>query len=149
MQPYIGNYVSSYGLFASIGLFAMMLISYFRNKKLSFIEFLLLEILMVIGAVLGSKLMFIITQIPDIIMHFSIKYMAEKIITSGTSAGGALSALTGATGNCEDYEPFLKAICAADERDDIFAANCYCPIHNLDNADTAYEWWEAFLNYKR
>lgn len=73
----------------------------------------------------------------------------EKIITSGTSAGGALSALTGATGNCEDYEPFLKAICAADERDDIFAANCYCPIHNLDNADTAYEWWEAFLNYKR
>ena len=73
----------------------------------------------------------------------------EKIITSGTSAGGALSALTGATGNCEDYEPFFKAICAADERDDIFAANCYCPIHNLDNADTAYEWWEAFLNYKR
>lgn len=64
----------------------------------------------------------------------------EKIITSGTSAGGALSALTGATGNCEDYEPFLKAIGAADERDDIFAANCYCPIHNLDNADTAYEW---------
>ncbi len=64
----------------------------------------------------------------------------EKIITSGTSAGGALSALTGATGNCEDYEPFLKDIGAADERDDIFAANCYCPFHNLDNADTAYEW---------
>lgn len=64
----------------------------------------------------------------------------EKIITSGTSAGGALSALTGATGNIRDYEPFLKAIGAADERDDIFAANCYCPIHNLENADAAYEW---------
>lgn len=96
MQPYIGNYVSSYGLFASIGLFAMMLISYFRNKKLSFVEFLLLEILMVIGAVLGSKLMFIISQIPDIIMHFSIKYMAEKIITSGfVFYGGLFGAILG------------------------------------------------------
>ncbi|MBR1757382.1 MAG: alpha/beta hydrolase [Lachnospiraceae bacterium] len=64
----------------------------------------------------------------------------ERIITSGTSAGGALSALTGATGNAKDYEPYLKEIGAADERDDIFAANCYCPIHNLDHADAAYEW---------
>jgi hypothetical protein len=64
----------------------------------------------------------------------------EKIITNGTSAGGALSALAGATGNSPDYEPYLKAIGAADERDDIFAASCYCPIHNLENADAAYEW---------
>lgn len=64
----------------------------------------------------------------------------EKIITSGTSAGGALSALVGATGNVKDYEPYLRAIGAADEKDDIFAANCYCPIHNLENADMAYEW---------
>ena len=65
---------------------------------------------------------------------------AEKIITSGTSAGGALSAMTGASGNSSDYEPYLKEIEAAEERDDIFAANCYCPIHNLENADAAYEW---------
>ncbi len=64
----------------------------------------------------------------------------EKIITSGTSAGGALSAITGASGNSKDYVPYLKAIGAADERDDIFAANCYCPIHNLEHADMAYEW---------
>ena len=64
----------------------------------------------------------------------------EKIITSGTSAGGALSAITGASGNSKDYEPYLKAIGAADERDDVFAANCYCPIHNLEHADMAYEW---------
>jgi len=65
---------------------------------------------------------------------------AEKIISNGTSAGGALSALVGATGNSPDYEPYLKAIGAADERDDIFAASCYCPITDLDNADIAYEW---------
>ena len=64
----------------------------------------------------------------------------EKIITNGTSAGGALSSIMGATGNHPDYEPYLKAIGAADERDDIFAASCYCPITNLDNADMAYEW---------
>ncbi len=65
---------------------------------------------------------------------------AEKIVSSGTSAGGALSSLLGATGNNPEYEPYLKAIGAADERDDVFAANCYCPITNLDNADAAYEW---------
>lgn len=64
----------------------------------------------------------------------------ERIITSGTSAGGALSALAGASGNSEDYASYLKDIGAADERDDIFAANCYCPIHNLEHADAAYEW---------
>lgn len=64
----------------------------------------------------------------------------EKIITNGTSAGGALSALAGATGNSPDYEPYLEEIGAAKERDDIFAASCYCPIHNLENADAAYEW---------
>ena len=64
----------------------------------------------------------------------------ERIVTNGTSAGGALSAITGATGNSGDYQPYLEAIGAADERDDIFAASCYCPIHNLENADAAYEW---------
>ena len=64
----------------------------------------------------------------------------EKIITNGTSAGGALSSLMGATGNHPDYEKYLAEIGAMKERDDIFAASCYCPIINLDNADMAYEW---------
>ena len=64
----------------------------------------------------------------------------EKIISNGTSAGGALSALLGATGNSADYEPYLKAVGAAEERDDIFASSDYCPITNLEHADMAYEW---------
>ena len=40
----------------------------------------------------------------------------EKIISNGTSAGGALSSLMGATGNSSDYEPYLKALGAANER---------------------------------
>lgn len=77
---------------------------------------------------------------------------AEKIICNGTSAGGAMSSLLGATGNNKDYASYLEEIGAADARDDIFAASCYCPITNLDNADTAYEWqfhvdpvWHWFL----
>ena len=64
----------------------------------------------------------------------------EKIITNGTSAGGALSSLMGATGNHSDYESYLEKIGAADERDNIFAASCYCPIINLEHADMAHEW---------
>lgn len=70
----------------------------------------------------------------------------EKIITNGTSAGGALSSLMGATGNAAEYEPYLQEIGAADERDDIFAASCYCPITNLEHADMAYEWQFAGIN---
>ena len=65
---------------------------------------------------------------------------ADRIISDGTSAGGAMSALLGATGNHPDYEPLLKAMGAADERDDVFASVCFCPITDLDHADMAYEW---------
>ncbi len=65
---------------------------------------------------------------------------AHKIISNGTSAGGALSVLLGATGNHPDYESHLQALGAADAPDDIFAVSAYCPITDLDHADMAYEW---------
>lgn len=65
---------------------------------------------------------------------------AERIITDGTSAGGAMSSLLGATGNHPAYEPYLQALGAAKERDDVFATVAYCPIIDLDHADMAYEW---------
>ena len=64
----------------------------------------------------------------------------SKIITNGTSAGGALSSLMGATGDHPDYRPYLEVIGALDASDAVFAASCYCPITNLDHADMAYEW---------
>lgn len=71
---------------------------------------------------------------------------AERIITDGTSAGGAMSALLGATGNHPAYEPYLRALGAANERDDVFAAVSYCPITDLDHADMAYEWLYSGTN---
>lgn len=55
---------------------------------------------------------------------------AEKIVSDGTSAGGAMSALVGASGNNPAYEPLLDKMGAAKEHDDIFAAVCFCPIHS-------------------
>lgn len=76
-------------------------------------------------------------------LKFNDKLMAgnaNKIISNGTSAGGAMSTLLGATGNHPDYEPYLNAVGAAKASDDIFAVSAYCPIINLENADMAYEW---------
>lgn len=75
---------------------------------------------------------------------------AAKIVSNGTSAGGALSALLGATGNQAAYEPYLQALGAAKAPDDIFAVSAYCPITNLDHADMAYEWQFNGVNrYKK
>lgn len=71
---------------------------------------------------------------------------AEKIITDGTSAGGAMSSLLGATGNHPVYEPYLKAMGAAEARDDVFASVCYCPITDLEHADMGYEWLYGCTN---
>jgi hypothetical protein len=65
---------------------------------------------------------------------------AEHIISTGVSAGGALSGLLAASGNSALYEPYLKEIGAADAPDNIYASACFCPITDLDHADGAYEW---------
>ncbi|MFF4835441.1 subtype B tannase [Streptomyces sp. NPDC001315] len=73
---------------------------------------------------------------------------AERIVINGTSGGGALVSILGASGNSSEYDPYLARIGAAGIdanghstlRDDVFAVNAYCPITDLGNADKAYEW---------
>ena len=62
------------------------------------------------------------------------------IFSTGVSAGGALSALLGASGNNNIFGPYLKEIGAADTEDNIFGSACFCPITDLEHADGAYEW---------
>ena len=85
-------------------------------------------------------------------LHFNDSKMAgdaNKIISNGTSAGGALSALLGASVESKDYESYLKELGAADASDSIFAVSTYCPITNLEHADMAYEWqFNKIINYK-
>lgn len=73
---------------------------------------------------------------------------SEKVVVTGTSGGGALSAVIAASGDSEDYYESLYEIGAAGMTDattstisdSVFATIAYCPITDLPNADQAYEW---------
>ena len=68
----------------------------------------------------------------------------NRIVSCGTSAGGALSSLLGASGDSPIYAKYLEELGAADASDAIFATGAWCPITDLEHADMAYEWnWGA------
>jgi hypothetical protein len=64
----------------------------------------------------------------------------DRIVSAGCSAGGALSALLGASGNSPMYDSYFMEIGAAEAPDNIYASACYSPITDLEHADGAYEW---------
>lgn len=69
---------------------------------------------------------------------------SERIISVGTSSGGAMSALLGTSGNNPYYDSYLEEMGACmEETDDVFATQAYCPITDLSHADYAYEWMFA------
>ena len=80
----------------------------------------------------------------------------DKIISVGTSGGGQMSSILGASGNMTEYYSYLYESGAPgiiyDEangeyistiNDDIYGCMCYCPIADIENADLAY----AFLRF--
>ncbi|MGW1500426.1 subtype B tannase [Streptomyces mirabilis] len=68
----------------------------------------------------------------------------DRIVSTGTSAGGALSSLLGASGDRPIYDKYLQELGAADASDAIFATGAWCPITDLEHADGAYEFnWGA------
>lgn len=64
----------------------------------------------------------------------------DRIVSTGTSAGGATSALLGASGDSPIYDKYLKEAGAAHASDAVFATAAWCPITDLEHADGAYEW---------
>lgn len=64
----------------------------------------------------------------------------DRIVSAGTSAGGAVSALLGASGDSPLYDKYLEELGAADASDAIFATGTWCPITDLEHADGSYEW---------
>jgi hypothetical protein len=64
----------------------------------------------------------------------------DRIVVTGCSAGGEERGKPAAGGNSPLYEPYLKEIGAAEEKDNVFAADCRSPITDLDHADLSYEW---------
>lgn len=81
----------------------------------------------------------------------------DRIISIGTSGGGQMSSIFGASGNMPEYYEYLYeagalGVTKNDDGsydsaypDNIYAAQCYCPIADIENADLAYAWWWADL----
>ena len=92
MYPYIYIVLPSYGVMAFIGAFAVIVFSYFRIEKynISFSQFIKVVILTAITCVLGSKVLFAITQIPWLIKNFSWLNLLLLIPNSGFVFYGGL-----------------------------------------------------------
>ena len=77
----------------------------------------------------------------------------DRIVSIGTSGGGEMSSAFGASGNMPEYYEYMyesgvlgvtkneDGTYASAYPDNIYAAQCYCPIADIENADLAYAWW--------
>ena len=81
----------------------------------------------------------------------------DRIVSIGTSGGGQMSSILGASGNMTEYYEYLYETgalgvtknAAGDFEsaipDNVYAAQLYCPIADIEDADLAYAWWWADL----
>lgn len=92
MYPYIYIILPSYTLFAFIGSLIAIIFIYFRLDKfhIAFTVFLKLIFLCFIGGLIGSKMLFVITQVPYLINQFSIVRLLLLILQSGFVFYGGL-----------------------------------------------------------
>ncbi len=92
MYPYIYIVLPSYAVMAFIGGFLALLFIYFRlgKYKVDFTTFIKTFIMCVIGGYIGSKILFVLTQLPDLIKDFSIRNVFSQIIYSGYVFYGGL-----------------------------------------------------------
>ena len=102
MKPYIsvGIFnVPTYGIFASFGALIAMLFIYnclVNNRYFTFLKYMALIGFMAIGAAIGSKTIFVVTLIPDIMGNWSFSYASQKVVTAGfVFYGGLFGALAG------------------------------------------------------
>lgn len=98
MYPYIHIVLPSYAVLAFIGAFLVLVFLYFRIEKyeMEFIDFIKGFIYSAVCVFLGSKVLFIITQIPQLITDFSLQNVLNIVIHSGfVYYGGLLGMLCG------------------------------------------------------
>lgn len=92
MYPYIYIILPSYMVMASIGGFIVICYLYFQIEKynIQFMQLLLYLTCCIIGAFIGSKILFAITQLPWLINNFSLKNLILIIPQSGFVFYGGL-----------------------------------------------------------
>lgn len=94
---------SSYFILTLVGIFAAFLYwnVVWDKLKISFKQFCIMGVFMVFGLVLGSKILFVVTKLPDICKHFSIQYAINSISTAGfVFYGGLFGMLLGLRAFC-------------------------------------------------
>ena len=81
----------------------------------------------------------------------------NKIISIGTSGGGQMSSVLGVSGDMKEYYAYMyeagtlgvtknsDGSYSSEIQDNIYAAQNYCPIADIENADIAYAWWGVDL----
>ncbi len=91
--------ISSYGAFACLGFLFAMLLVYYRIMvipQITFKKYLALVGFIVAGIFVGSKFIFIVTMIPNIVNEFSFAKLGYIILTSGfVFYGGLMGAILG------------------------------------------------------
>lgn len=92
MYPYIHIILPSYTVLALVGGFFALCLVFFRLEKfqIQFTSFLIIFFFCVIGGIVGSKILFAITQIPWLIENFSAKNLLFLIPQSGFVFYGGL-----------------------------------------------------------
>ena len=92
MCPYIQIILPSYGVLAFVGGFAALLFTYLRLDRfqIAFTQLLKIVVVCIIGCVLGSKLMYALTQIPWLVENFSLENLVLFIPSSGYVFYGGL-----------------------------------------------------------
>ncbi len=85
----------------------------------------------------------------------------DRIVSIGTSGGGQMSSILGASGDMKEYYEYMyDSGVLGDTRDkdgnyssvysdSVYAAQLYCPIADIENADIAYAWWWVDLADKQ
>lgn len=76
-----------------------------------------------------------------------LPFDADRVFVFGFSAGGGVSAVLGASGDSEAFNPYLEQIGAATHdaegnklSDALAGSASWCPVTSPDTADAAYEW---------
>ena len=92
MSPYFYFALPAYAVFAFVGGLFALLYTYFRIDKFNvmFIDMIKIFIVCAIGVFVGGKALFIVTQIPELIMNFSIINMINLVVNSGIVFYGGL-----------------------------------------------------------
>lgn len=98
MYPYLYIVLPTYAVLAFVGGFAAIVMTFYRTSRyqMDFYDFMKALIFCIIGGVIGSKLLFVMTNIPHLIQNFTFFNLLETIAQSGfVYYGGLFGVLLG------------------------------------------------------